>query len=130
MMSRFAMGRAAGGNESGGGLDTGEGIGERDGGALPDPRMEAKMMDLMSRMESIDESDGRAMGRMMRELSGITGEGMDDPAMQETIRRLEAGEDPERVEEIVAGAYGEDAFGGEGASRGASPSYDGGMYDM
>jgi len=130
MMSRFALGRAGGGQEPGGGLGTGEGMGGQGGEDLPDPRMEARMMDLMSKMESIDETDGRAMGRMMRELAGITGEGMDDPAMQETIRRLEAGEDPEKVEEIVSGAYGEDTFGAGGASRQASPSYDGGMYDM
>lgn len=130
MMSRFAMGRSGGGGESGGGSDGADPMGDQGGGDLPDPRMEAKMMDLMSRMESIDETDGRAMGRMMRELAGITGEGADDPAMQETIRRLEAGEDPEKVEEIVSGAYGEDAFGAGGPSRGGAPSYDGGMYDM
>lgn len=85
------------------------------------------MMELMGRMEGMDENDGRAMGRMMRELTQITGEGGDDPAMQEAIRRLEAGEDPEKVEEIVGDAWGE--TDGAGGSYG-EPSYDGGMYDM
>lgn len=122
-MSRFAMGRP-GIKEASSGEGSGEGGGES---RLDDPRVEARMMDLMARMEGMDENDGRAMGRMMRELSQITGEGGDDPAMQEAIRRLEAGEDPEKVEEIVGEAWGEtDGPGG----RYGEPSVDGGMYDM
>lgn len=119
-MSRFAMGRS-------GSREKVDGGGE--GGApsrLDDPATEARMMDLMSRMEGLDENDGRAMGRMMRELSEITGEGGDDPAMQEAIRRLEDGEDPDKVEEIVGEAWG----GAEGAGGSPEPSLDGGMYDM
>jgi len=124
-MSRFAMGRA----ESGG-KGVSEGVGEEGGAAdsrMDDPKVEARMMDLMSRMEGMDENDGRSMGRMMRELTQITGEGADDPAMQEAIRRLEGGEDPEKVEEIVGDAWGEGPAGGAGYGE---PSYDGGMYDM
>lgn len=125
-MSRFAMGRGGGHEEGDGASDH-----ERPSGSLPDdPRIEGKMMDLMSRMESMDENDGRAMGRMMRELSGLTGEGASDPAMQEAIRRLESGEDPEKVEEIVSGAYGEDVFGGKGVAGVGAPAMDGGLYDM
>jgi len=133
-MSRFAMGKPATKN-AGAGDDIGHGSGE-EGGMPPggpnldDPRIEAKMMDLMSKMESMNENDGRAMGRMMRELASITGEGANDPAMQEAIRRLEAGEDPEKVEAIVADAYGEDALGGPGGGGMGEPSYDGGMYDL
>jgi len=128
-MSSFAMGRPT----TKGGADDSPAPGDENGVSpggpnLDDPRVEAKMMDLMSKMESIDENDGRAMGRMMRELADITGEGVGDPAMQEAIRRLESGEDPEKVEEIVSDAYGEDALGG-GARVGA-PTYDGGMYDL
>lgn len=120
-MSRFAMGRS-------GSKESGE---MRDGDAnapspLDDPRTEARMMDLMSRMEGVDENDGRAMGRMMRELSEITGEGGNDPAMQEAIRRLEGGEDPEKVEEIMGDAWG----GSEGPGGHSEPGFDGGMYDM
>ena len=129
-MSRFAMGRAAGGADSTPESSV-EPTGESGQGGpnFDDPRVEAKMMDLMSRMESMDEKDGRSMGRMMRELASITGEGSDDPAMLEAIRRLESGEDPEKVEQIVSDAYGEDALGGSSGGMGA-PSYDGGMYVM
>lgn len=130
-MSRFAMGRPASKTQADQPTASGEENGMPPGGPnMDDPRVEAKMMDLMSKMESIDENDGRAMGRMMRELADITGEGAGDPAMQEAIRRLEAGEDPEKVEEIVSDAYGEDAMGGAMGGRGGAPSYDGGMYDL
>jgi len=124
-LSRFAMGRS--GAKEGGAPQ--EGADDGAGSPLDDPRVEAKMMDLMSRMEGMDENDGRAMGRMMRELTSLTGEGGDDPAMQEAIRRLESGEDPERVEEIVADAWGDEPGGGTGGGFG-EPGYDGGMYDM
>jgi putative FmdB family regulatory protein len=129
-MSRFAMGRPAskGDAPTDSASEQGDGRGPS-GPELDNPFVEAKMMDLMSRMESMDENDGRSMGRMMRELASITGEGSQDPAMQEAIRRLESGEDPEKVEQIVSDAYGEDALGGPGGA-GGEPSFDGGMYDM
>lgn len=123
-MSRFAMGRSGSKAEN---VSADAANGEKHPSPMDDPRVEARMMDLMSRMEGMDENDGRAMGRMMRELSEITGEGGDDPAMQEAIRRLEAGEDPEKVEEIVGDAWGDSPGGGAGFSE---PSFDGGMYDM
>jgi putative FmdB family regulatory protein len=129
-MSRFALGRAGSGAEPPREASSEqEGEPGHGGPDFDSPGVEAKMMDLMSRMESMDENDGKSMGRMMRELTSITGEGSDDPAMQEAIRRLESGEDPEKVEQIVSDAYGEDALGGSGGGMGA-PSFDGGMYDM
>jgi len=129
-MSRFALGRPASRNGEPSDQAPEQGKGESASGPdLDNPQVEARMMDLMSRMESMDENDGRSMGRMMRELASITGEGSQDPAMQEAIRRLESGEDPEKVEQIVSDAYGEDALGGTGG-HGGEPSFDGGMYDM
>jgi len=129
-MSRFAMGRTSSRSDAPteGSADASQDP-ARPGPNLDDPRVEAKMMQLMSRMETMDENDGRSMGRMMRELAAVTGEGADDPAMQEAIRRLESGEDPEKVEEIVSDAYGEDSLGGSDASMGA-PSMDTSLYDM
>jgi putative FmdB family regulatory protein len=118
-MSGFAMGRSA---TSASGADD-----PTTGGLPDDPRMEMRMMDLMQKMESVDEHDSRAMGRIMRELTGLSGGG--DPAMEEAIRRLEGGEDPERVEELVSNAWGEDALGGGSGGAGA-PSYDTSLYDM
>ncbi|HXP90478.1 MAG TPA: zinc ribbon domain-containing protein [Fibrobacteria bacterium] len=129
-MSRFAMGRSSSKGDATPDPATDREEGPRASGPDPEnPLVEARMMDLMTRMESMDENDGRSMGRMMRELASITGEGSRDPAMQEAIRRLESGEDPEKVEQIVSDAYGENALGGPGGPMG-EPSFDGGLYDM
>ena len=47
---------------------------------------------------NLDEDDPRAAARVMRELSKASGLEM-SPAMEEAMRRMEAGEDPEAVEE-------------------------------
>lgn len=92
-----------------------------------DPVLAARMEGLLSKMDGIDEGDPRAMGRLMREMSALTGER--DPAMEEAIRRLEGGEDPERVEELLD-AQLDSSSEGSGGSPGAAPSLDTGLYDM
>ena len=88
--------------------------------------MEREMMRLAREMESIDENNPRQLAAAMRRLSDVTGEPLDGET-DEMIRRLEAGEDPEKVEEEMASVFGdEDSAGG----RGAGPSYDDGLYDM
>jgi putative FmdB family regulatory protein len=97
--------------------------------ATDDPRVEREMMRLMGEMEHMDEDDPRQLGRLMRRMSEITGEPLDEE-MEEAVRRLEAGEDPERIEEELGGALGgEDDFGGPGGMRGP-PSYDEGLYPL
>lgn len=124
MMSGFAFPRGGKATSSAEGGDEG-GSGGPD---LDNPQMAAEMGRLMSQMEGIDENDPKAMGRLMRRMTEITGEGANDPAMQEAIRRLEGGEDPERVEELMDGAFGD---GGESGGGGAGEAYhDPGIYDM
>jgi len=48
--------------------------------------------------EGMDEDDPREAGRLMRKLFDATGLKL-GPGMDEAIRRMEAGEDPEKVEE-------------------------------
>lgn len=65
-----------------------------------DPRMERVMAEMEREMAGMDESnpDPRALARMMRRMTEATGQKM--PAeMEQMIGRLEAGEDPERLEE-------------------------------
>jgi len=81
------------------------------------------MMRLMSQVEGMDENDPKQMGTLMRKMSEITGEGL-DLQMEEAVRRLEAGEDPDKIEEDL-GDLGMDDGGGMGG-----PSYDDGMYDL
>ena len=66
--------------------------------------MEQAMMEMERDFAGMDESnpDPRALARMMRKMSDLTGEKMPG-TMEEMIQRMEAGEDPEKLEE----EYGE-----------------------
>jgi putative FmdB family regulatory protein len=106
--------------------------GDDDGvdGGFDDPRMEQEMMRFASQLEGMDENDPRAMAAAVRKMTEIAGEPV-TPAMEEMIRRLEAGEDPEKVEEELGDALEEEmsdeAGGGFG---GAAPARDSGLYPM
>lgn len=89
-------------------------------------RMERAMMELARDMESIDENDPRQLAAAMRRVSDVTGEGL-GPEMNEMVRRLEAGEDPERVEEAMADAFPDE---GPGGGLGGAPSHDDGLYEL
>jgi putative FmdB family regulatory protein len=99
-------------------------------GGFDDPRMEREMMRFASELENMDENDPRAMAAAVRKMTEIAGEPV-TPAMEEMIRRLEAGEDPEKVEEELADAI-EEEMGDEGGGgfSGAAPTRDSGLYPM
>ena len=96
--------------------------------ALDDPRVEREMMRLAAEMEGMDENDPRQMAQAVRRMAEIAGEPI-TPAMEEMIRRLEAGEDPERVEEELGDAL-EEEMGEEGGAFGEAPTRDDGLYPM
>lgn len=79
-------------------------------GAGGDPAAEAKMKAAMAAMEgefaNIDENDPRAMGRMMRRMSEVTGEKLDGE-MEEVVRKLEEGADPDELEAQMGDGFGE-----------------------
>jgi hypothetical protein len=79
-----------------------------------DARMEAAMGAMEREFASVDENDPRAMGRMMRRMSELTGEKIDGE-MEEVVRKLEEGADPESLEEQFGGE-------GEGGDMDAPPS--------
>ena len=67
-----------------------------------DARMEAAMSAMESEFSNVDENDPRAMGRMMRRMSEITGEKIDGE-MEEVVRKLEEGADPDMLDEQLGG---------------------------
>lgn len=90
--------------------------------APEDARMEAAMDAMEREFANVDENDPRAMARMMRRMSELTGEKIDGE-MEEVVRKLEEGVDPDTLEEQLGGEspcsmpdpddpYGE-GFGGE-----------------
>lgn len=71
-----------------------------------DPGMERVMAEMEREMAGFDENnpDPRALGRMMRKMTEATGQAMPEE-MGQMIRRLEAGEDPEKLEEEFGDAF-------------------------
>lgn len=65
---------------------------------LDEEKMERAMAALVDEAESIDEDDPRQAARLMRKLSDLAGLNL-GPAMEEAIERMEAGQDPEEIEE-------------------------------
>lgn len=104
---------------------------------MDDEKMEQAMMQMAGEMENVNEDDPRAMAQMMRKLMDVTGMNLGE-GMEEAIRRMEAGEDPDKVEEELGDALdGEDPFAaGEGKLKGMqrrmfeAPNVDPDIYDM
>ncbi len=79
------------------------------GEAGPEPDLSG----MESLLDSVDENDPRSMGHALRKLAEQTGEPLDEE-MNEVVRRLESGEDPDKIEERMGNAGGEaDATGGD-----------------
>ena len=85
------------------------------GGEFGDAKMEAAMMQMEREFSSMDTEnpDPRQVANMMRRMSSLTGEKMPGQ-MEEMIRRMEAGEDPEKLEAEMGDVMGED--GADGAA--------------
>lgn len=110
--TRKAAGRPeaeAGGPPAGGGADPAE-----------DAKMEAAMAAMEGEFANIDENDPRAMGRMMRRMSEVTGEKLDGE-MEEVVRKLEEGADPDELEAQMGDAFGEGGDPDEPGGLGAGP---------
>jgi hypothetical protein len=82
-----------------------------------DARIEAAMSAMEGEFSGVDENDPRAMGRMMRRMAELTGESIDGE-MEEVVRKLEEGADPESLE----GQFGGDDGPGEGGPPGGGPA--------
>lgn len=65
---------------------------------LDESKMESLLDEIARQSDGIDEDDPRAMARMMRKLYDGTGMRL-GPGMEEAMRRMEAGEDPDQIEE-------------------------------
>jgi len=100
-----------------------KGRAESEDGDLPDideARMEQAMEALAAEAEGMDEEDPRQAARMMRKLYGAMGMDLGS-GMEEAIRRMEAGEDPDSVEEEMGDLLEqEDPFSGGGAGKGGA----------
>jgi putative FmdB family regulatory protein len=123
-LSRFAMTR---------GLQEAPaaGLGEENGPPLPDmddPRVERAMMEMERDMEGLDENNPRHMAHMMKKMKDLMPPGSIPKELAVAIKRLEAGEDPEKIEADMGDVLG-DFMGGSAGSSGGDYTQDGGLYD-
>lgn len=125
-MSRFAMSRGL--KEPAAAVE-----GDEAEGPMPDmddPRVMQAMSELERDMEHMDENNPRHLAHMMKKMRDVMPPGTMPKEIDVAIKRLEAGEDPEKIEEDMGDVFG-DLMGGEGAPGGGGGGYthDSGLYD-
>jgi len=96
---------------------------------LDDPRMMQAMSEFERDLEHLDENNPRHLAQMMKKMRDLMPPGTMPKEMDTAIKRLEAGEDPEKIEADMGDVFGE-LMGGEGGSGGGGGySRDAGLYD-
>src|SRR6266851_1136498 len=103
-------------------------------GPMPDfdnPRVEHAMMELERDMEHLDENNPKHMAHMMRKMKDLMPPGSVPKELDVAIKRLEAGEDPEKIEADMGDVLGDMMGGDEGGPGGGGGDYthDSGLYD-
>ena len=92
------------------------------GDPADDARMDAAMGEMEKEFASVDENDPKAMARMMRRMSELTGEKIEGQ-FEEVVRKLEEGADPDSLEDQL----GPDDMAGEGDPYGGGMGSEPGM---
>ena len=90
-----------------------------------DPRVARAMAEIERDMEHLDENNPRHMAHMMRKMKDLLPSGTVPKEFETAIKRLEAGEDPEKIEADMGDIFG-DMMGGAG---GGGYAKDEGLYD-
>ncbi len=128
-MSRFAMTK---------GLEEAAGVGDgaEAEGPMPDfddPKIARAMSELERDMASMDENNPRHMAQMMKKMKEVMPSGAVPKEMDIAIKRLEKGEDPEKIEadlgDLMGGMFGDDEDGTGMGGMGSGYGRDAGLYD-
>jgi putative FmdB family regulatory protein len=122
-LSRFAMSRnlkEPSSNAGGAGDDM-------PGPDFNDPRVARAMSEMERDMEHLDENNPRHMAHVMRKMKDLLPAGAVPKEFETAIKRLEAGEDPEKIEADMGDVFG-DLMGGE-KGGGGGYTKDTGLYD-
>ena len=108
-------------------------LGRTFGEAMPDlddPRIMRAMNEMERDMAHMDENNPKHMAQMMRKMKDILPPGSMPKEVDVAIKRLEAGEDMEKIEADMGDVLGGLMGGEEGAGgRGGGYSHDSGLYD-
>ena len=110
--------------------------GDMDDLPFDEGKMEKAMNMLAGEAENISEDDPRQAANLMRKLTDMTGMEL-GPGMQEALKRMEAGEDPDAIEAEMGDLLeDEEPFlmpekkGGKKGTRRAAPRRDETLYDL
>jgi putative FmdB family regulatory protein len=125
-ISRFAMSKGLKEPASKTGMDT---EGRPPMPDFDDPRVERAMMEMERDMEHLDENNPRHMAHMMKKMKDLMPPGSVPKELDTAIKRLEAGEDPEKIEADMGDLLGDFMGGPEGGSGGGGYKKDSGLYD-
>jgi len=98
---------------------------------MDDPRIARVMSEMERDMEHMDENNPRHMAHMMKKMKDIMPAGSVPKEFDIAIKRLEAGEDPEKIEADMGDVLGDFMGGEEGAGPrgGGGYTHDSGLYD-
>lgn len=95
---------------------------------LDDPRVGRAMLELEHDLEHLDENNPRHMAHLMKKMKDLMPPGSVPRELDTAIKRLEAGEDPEKIEADLGDVLGEFMGGGAGGGNGGY-TRDSGLYD-
>ena len=99
---------------------------------LDDPRIARAMSEMERDMASMDENNPKHMAHMMRKMKDLMPPGSMPKELDTAIKRLESGEDPEKIEadmgDVLSQFMGGDEDEGGGKASGGY-THDGGLYD-
>ena len=99
---------------------------------LDDPRVARAMAEMERDMAHLDENNPRHMAQLMKKMKDLMPPGSLPKEMDVAIKRLEAGEEPEKIEADMGDVLGDFMGGSEGGpgSGAGGYSHDSGLYDM
>jgi putative FmdB family regulatory protein len=124
-LSSFAMTRGGKGSDTpGSGAECEEPMPD-----LDDPRVARAMSEMERDMAHMDENNPKHMAHMMRKMKDMLPPGSMPKEIDAAIKRLEAGEDPEKIEADMGDILGEFMGGEGGGNAGGGYTHDSGLYD-
>ena len=124
-MSRFAMTRGVKKSTA----ETGSEDATNPVPDLDDSRVMRAMSEIERDMEHLDENNPRHLAHMMKKMKEVMPPGAMRKEMDVAIRRLEAGEDPEKIEADMGDVFGDLRGDGGGSGSGSGYAHDAGLYD-
>lgn len=95
---------------------------------MDDPKVMRAMAELERDMGHLDENNPKHMAHLMQKMKDALPPGTMPNELDVAIKRLEAGEDPEKIEADMGDVFG-DLEGGAAGGGAAGYSKDAGLYD-